>query len=198
MADQRTASPDLIADAQARFAALTNYEVMLRSTPADGEPVEVRYRYRKPGFVRVDFICPHAGAALLYSPETRKVLLWPFGFQTFPALTLSPDNLLIRGPSGHRIDRSDLGALLANVRKLQNTGDTCVTGDHMIGPHRATYLLVTGAADCAVDGVHRYQLWLDETTGLPVKVRSDDEHGEIETVWMDDLRIDALDGETFG
>ncbi len=189
---------DLIACAQARFDALTSYDVTLTSTSAEGAAVEVRYRFRKPGFVRIDFIHPHAGVALAYSPQTGNVLLWPFGFHTFPTLTLSPANPMIQGPSGHRIDRSDFGALLANVRKLQDAGNTHAAGDETIGSRRAASLIVTGAPDCAADGVHRYQLWLDETTGLPVKVSSDDERGAlIETVLMDDLRIDVLDSEPF-
>jgi hypothetical protein len=192
MTDRRPAAPDLIADAQARFDALANYEVTLRSTPAVGEPVEVRYCYQKPGFIRMDFIHPHAGAALAYSPKTGKVLLWPFGFHTFPRLTLSPDNPMIQGPSGHRVDQSDLGALLENVRGLQRAGDTRIAGYDAIGSHRVAHVVVTGVPGHAAAGVLRYQLWLDVTTGLPTKVISDDERGElIETVLMDDLQIDV-------
>jgi outer membrane lipoprotein-sorting protein len=198
MTDRLGAAPDLIADAQARFGALANYELTLRSTPAGGEPVEVSYCYRKPGFIRMDFIRPHAGATLSYSPETGKVLLWPFGFHTFPRLALSPDHPLIQGPHGHRVDRSDLGALLANVRELQRGGDSHLAGDDTIGSRRAAHLIVTGVPGHVAAGVFRYQLWLDAATGLPIKVTSDDERGElIETVLMDDLRIDVPDVKPF-
>ena len=70
---------DFVADAQARFDTLANYQVTLKSTSAGAEPVEVIYGYRKPGFVRMDFIRPHAGATLIYSPASGKVTLWPFG-----------------------------------------------------------------------------------------------------------------------
>ena len=128
MTDAPFGGRDLVADAQARFDALANYQVTLKSTSAGAEPVEVLYGYRKPGFVRMDFIRPHPGAALAYSPETGKVTLWPFGFDTFPRLTLSPDSRMIRSPRGHRVDQSDLGALLVNVRALQQHGETQVVG----------------------------------------------------------------------
>lgn len=198
MSDRFYAAPDLIADAQARFDALTNYAVTLCSTPSVGEPVEVRYRYRKPGFIRMDFIRPHAGAVLAYSPETGKVMLWPFGFHTFPRLALAPDNPIIQGPNAHRIDRSDLGALLTNVRELQRLGETQFAGHEAVGSRRAARLVVTGAPGHDVAGVGRYQLWLDVTTGLPIRVISAGGHGElIETVLMDDLRVDLPEIEPF-
>jgi len=124
---------DFVAHAQARFDALANYQVTLKSTSAGAEPVEVLYGYRKPGLVRMDFIRPHAGATLSYSPASGKVRLWPFGFGTFPGLTLSPDSHMIRSPQGHRVDQSDIGALLVNVRELQQHGDTQVVRAETVG-----------------------------------------------------------------
>jgi hypothetical protein len=184
---------DLIGGAQARFEALDNYAVTLRSAPAQGEPVEVRYQYRKPGLIRMDFVHPHAGATLVFNPETGKVLLWPFGFHTFPKLTLNPDSPMIQGPSGHRVDRSDLGGLLANVRQLQQAGQVDAGGD-TADDADAAHLVVTGASGHAVEGVHRYRLWFDAATGLPVKVISEDANdAPIETVWLDELCVDCAE-----
>ncbi|HEV3104696.1 MAG TPA: sigma-E factor regulatory protein RseB domain-containing protein [Trinickia sp.] len=192
------AGADLIDGAEARFNALENYEVTLRSTPANGEPFECGYCYRKPGWIRMDFVRPHAGAVLSYNPETGKLLLWPFGFHTFPKLTLGLDHPLIQGPQGHRIERTDLGSLLANVRQLGASGSARVIGDESVGERAARHVVVEGGPGCAVSGVHRYRLWLDETTGLPIKVVSEDEHGEtIETVVMDDLRVDVQEPKPF-
>ena len=192
MTDIPFADQDFVADAQARFDALANYQVTLKSTSAGAEPVEVLYGYRKPGFVRMDFIRPHAGAALIYSPETGEVTLWPFGFDTFPRLTLSPDSRMIQGPKGHRVDQSDLGALLVNVRALQQHGDTQVVGAEAIGMRRASHVIVTGRPGHVVAGVFRYELWFDVSHGLPVKVVSEGASREpIETVLMEDLRIDV-------
>jgi hypothetical protein len=192
MTDAPFADRDFVTDAQACFDALANYQVTLKSTSAGAEPVEVLYGYRKPGFVRIDFIRPHAGAALIYNPETNKVTLWPFGFDTFPRLTLSPDSRMIQGPKGHRIDQSDLGTLLVNVRALQQHGDTQVVGAETIGMRRASHVIVTGRSGHVVAGVSRYELWFDVSHGLPVKVVSEGALSEpIETVQMEDLRIDV-------
>lgn len=196
MTDAPLPGRDFVFDAQARFDALANYQVTLKSTSAGEEPVEVLYSYRKPGFVRMDFIRPHAGATLTYSPETGKVKLWPFGFDTFPRLSLSPDSRMIQSPQGHRVDRSDIGALLVNVRELQQHGDTQVVGDETIGIHRASHVVVTCKPGHAVTGVFRYELWFDVSHGLPIKVASEDASREpIETVLMEDLRIDVPESQ---
>lgn len=183
---------DFVSDAQARFDALANYQVTLKSTSAGVEPVEVRYGYRKPGFVRMDFIRPHAGATLTYSPETGKVTLWPFGFGTFPRLTLSPDSRVIQSPQGHRVDQSDIGALLVNVRKLQQRGDTQVVGVETIGMRRASHVIVMRGPAGVAAGVFRYELWFDVSHGLPIKVASEGASSEpMETVLMEDLLVDV-------
>ena len=183
---------DFVSDAQARFDALANYQVTLKSTPAGAEPVEIRYGYRKPGFIRMDFIRPHAGATLTYSPASGKVTLWPFGFGTFPRLMLSPDSRMIRSPQGHRVDESDIGALLVNVRTLQLHGITQVVGAESIGMCRATRVIVTCSPGHVATGVFRYELWFDMSHGLPVKVASEGASRKpIETVLMEDLRIDV-------
>lgn len=183
---------DFVAVAQARFDALTNYQVTLKSTSPGAEWVEVLYGYCKPGFVRMDFIRPHAGATLVYSPEAGEVMLWPRGFDTFPKLFLSPDSPMIRSSQGHRVDQSDIGALLANVRTLQQRGDTQAAGVEMVGAHRASHLIVTGTPGHTVNGVSRYALWFDENHALPIKIISEGaSHEPIETVLMEDLRIDV-------
>ena len=187
---------DFVAVAQARFDALANYQVTLKSTSAGAETVEVLYGYRKPGFVRMDFIRPHAGATLTFSPESGKVKLWPFGIDTFPRLTLSPDNHMIQSPQGHRVDESDIGALLVNVRELEQHGDTQVAGAETIGARETAHVIVTCRPGHLATGVFRYELWFDLSHGLPIKVVSEGEAREpIETVLMENLRIDVPDSQ---
>jgi len=192
MTDAPLTDRDFVSWAQARFDALANYQVTLKSTSPGTEPVEVLYGYRKPGFVRMDFIRPHAGATLAYSPASGKVKLWPFGFGTFPSLMLSPDSRMIQSPQGHRVDQSDIGALLVNVRELQQCGDTQVVGAETIGLRRTSHLIVTRRPGHLATRVFRYEVWFDERHGLPVKVASEGASREpIETVLMEDLRIDV-------
>jgi len=187
-----TDSANLIATAQQRFAALGSYRVTIRSTAGGNSALQVvRFYYRAPGLVRMEFVTPHAGAVLVYSPATGKVRLWPFGLDTLPVLTLAPDNPLIRGAHAHRVDRADAGALLANLRTLADGGSVAVAGAELIGHWKTTQLVVTGAAGRTVSGVHRYQIWLAEGTLFPVKVASYDLRGNrLECVLMDDVVLD--------
>ncbi|CAK0749180.1 exported hypothetical protein [Gammaproteobacteria bacterium] len=77
------------------------------------------------------------GAVLIYDPVSKQAYLWPFGHQTFPSFTLSPDNSLIQSPTGQQVDRSDVGALYQSVQALWEHGTIelpesgPVNGDHL-------------------------------------------------------------------
>lgn len=192
--------PDLLTSAIEYFHTVESYRVTIHSTHTDGEE-HIRYCYRRPGFVRMEFIRPHDGAVLVYNPVTRRVYLWPFGAGRFPEFNLSPGNPLIRSSRGQKVDRSDVGALFENVRALQAGGHTEILGDtkntcpgtreSMCG-HMILHLVVTGAGSFAVADVHRYELWLDTVTQFPLKVISrDQQNAIIETVTMEALEINV-------
>lgn len=182
---------DPLAAAIEHYQTVESYRVTIRSFHTGGEE-HIRYSYKKPGFVRMEFIRPHDGAVLVYNPSTRRVRLWPFGAGRFPELNLSPGNLLIRSSRGQHVDRSDVGALFENVRTLREGGNTEVLGEESMDGRAVLHLVVTGAGGVAVDGVHRYELWLDTKNRFPVKVISrDQQDGIIETVLMEDLEINA-------
>jgi outer membrane lipoprotein-sorting protein len=183
---------DPIALAAAQYRALESYQVTLHATDASGDTQVIRYFYRKPGQVRMEFIQPQRGAVLVYDPGARRVRLWPFGFGTFPSMTLSPDNPFIRSPRGQQVDRSDVGALLDNVRTLQQGGSTEARGEEVMGQWQTLHVVVTGPARVTVAGVHRYQLWLAQPTLFPVKVESWDLQDRlIESVLMDDVEFNV-------
>lgn len=192
------AMANLLTDAEARFEALHNYEVTLRSTDAAGAQEVIRYAYRKPGWVRMDFEQPHRGAVLIYAPDTRRVRLWPFGPGHWPMLDLAPDNPLLRNPRGHRVDRSDVGVLLVNIRVLSERGSTTLLGDAQLAGRAAASLEVTGPADSAADGVQRYRVWLARGIAFPLRVDSFAADGDlIESVDMSDVRVDVQFPERF-
>ena len=171
-----------------RYRAVESYQVTLRSSHGDQSDI-IRFSYKKPGFVRMDFVQPHEGAVLIYSPLTNDVRLWPFG-EGFFSLTLSPENPLVQSPTGQRVDRSDIGALLDNVKSLQREGETAVLGEETLGGRKTIRLAVSVAGNFVAGNVRRYELWLDSVTLLPLKVVSRDAENEIiETVVMDGLRI---------
>jgi outer membrane lipoprotein-sorting protein len=180
---------DLLLSSARGFEGIESYRVTMRSRDGDGEQV-IRYEYRRPGFVRMEFVRPHGGAVLVYDPVTKKARLQPFGFLKSFVLTLDPDNVLIRSPRGHSVDESDIGALLRAVRRLAERGTVEGRGEEEIGGRRTAVVEVAGDGDYSVGGIHRYVLWLDEATGLPVKVRAFDAGGALlEEVFMEDIEI---------
>jgi outer membrane lipoprotein-sorting protein len=188
--------PDPLASAIEHYRTVESYRVTIHSTHADGEEY-IRYYYKKPGYVRIEFIRPHAGAVLVYNPTTQSVRLWPFGVKHFPELSLSPGNPLIRSSRGQRVDRSDVGTLFENIRILGEGGNTEVAGEESINGRTVLHLIVIGSGNFAVAGVHRHELWLDTESQFPVKGISRDLQGAtIETVMMEDLEINAALPET--
>lgn len=119
---QNARSMDPIAFSQQSFNNLTSYQVMMRSSSPSDESKIIRYSFQKPGYVRMDFTQPHSGAVLIFNSVSGKVKLWPFGVGSLPILHLSPTNSLIQDERGHRVDRSDIGVLLGNIRHLHAKG----------------------------------------------------------------------------
>ena len=183
---------DPLDDAQTRFAALHTYQVTVQSSGSGGDRQAIHYFYRKPGWVRMEFIQPYRGMVLIYDPLKSRVRLWPFGMKHLPFLSLGPDHPLLRGAHGHRIDRSDVGALLANLRALRDRGSLTLLDDAEVAGRAATGLDIIGHADSAVTGVHRYRVWLARDTLFPLRVESFDLDGNlIETVDMADAEVDV-------
>ncbi len=187
---QNVRDTDPIAFSQQLFNNLTSYQVMMRSSPPSDESKIIRYSFQKPGYVRMDFTQPHSGAVLIFNPVSDKVTLWPFGVGTLPILHLSPTNSLIQDERGHRVDRSDIGVLLGNIRHLQREGATTTIGKENLAGRATTHVSVVGPGTMAVDGVHRYDVWLDNYHGLPAKVISYTPDGQrLETVFLDTMVI---------
>jgi len=165
------------------------YQVTVKSTVA-GKTDVLHYAYKKPGLVRMDFVSPHQGAVLVYDPAAHKAKLWPFGYHSFPSLSLSPDNGLIRSPTGQRVDRSDVGVLFENAKALQAGGGAAALGVETVGGQAALHVEVGTNDGVPIGAVYRYQLWLDQETGFPVKVLSYGKDGKlIESVEMEGLQI---------
>ncbi|MFQ5735423.1 MAG: outer membrane lipoprotein carrier protein LolA [Thermodesulfobacteriota bacterium] len=196
---------DIIQAADKSFAELDSYSVTLRSSMVDGAgggagKETIRYFYKKPGFVRMEFETPHRGAVLVYNPVTREVRLRPFGFLKPLVLTLSPHSSLIRSAHGHRVDESDIGTLLANVHALAGLGSAVVIGQgREAGGGDAVVVRVEGAEGREIDGVHRYVLWFSGRTHLPSRVNAYGNGGRmLEEVVMDDMDTDpGLDVDFF-
>ncbi len=188
---------DPISVAVKNYEDIHSYQVTLRSY-GDGSKEIIRYYYKKPGFIKMEFIKPHKGAVLVYNPLKDKVKLRPFGlFKSF-VLTMSPDSSLIKGSKDHKVKESDIGALLNMVKRFQKNGKTEIHGEDDLGEKKTIRVNVEGNSNFTVNSIHRYLLWLDLKTYLPLKVSAyslDDEL--IEEVLMDDLEINIIFSEDF-
>ena len=183
------AQPDPLTGAIEHFRTVETYRVTIRSVHAGGEE-HIRYYYRKPGFVRMEFIRPHAGAVMIYSPNTGRVRLWPFGAGNFPELRLKPGNSIIRSLSGMRVDHSDVGTLFENIRALREKGSSEMFGEETMDGRTVLHFIVRGEEGWTVADVHSSEMWLDTTSQFPAKVISRDIDGAIiETVMMEALEI---------
>jgi len=185
-----TANP--IQSALERYRDVSAYQVTVKSSGGAHNEI-LHYYFKKSGHIRMEFVTPHNGTVLVYDPIINEVRLWPFGYRTFPALTLSPENRLIQSGAGQRIDRSDVGALYRNVLALQKQGRTEIGGIEQFGGRETLHVTVEGNDGFSVGMVHRYQLWLDQATGFPAKISSHDAAGRlIEEVEMEGLLIDPV------
>ncbi|MCW8858276.1 MAG: DUF1571 domain-containing protein [Deltaproteobacteria bacterium] len=190
------AADNLLQQADEQFQAISTYATTLRSY-GESEQI-ITYRYKKPGYVRMDFVKPHKGAALVYRPDTGKVQLRPFGFSKSLTLTMKPTAKLVRSPTGRRVDKSDIGVLLKNAQQLAQFGSLNVLREETVRHNDMVVLEITGKEAFLVDGVHRYLLWLDKRLKLPRIVESyDNDNQLIEGLFLDDLSINLNFAEIF-
>lgn len=180
---------DPIDDALSAFRDLQSYSVTLKAQTDRTETI--KYHYKKPGYVRMEFEEPHKGALLAYDPHAKEVTLRPFGLLRSFKMRLSPESSIIRSSRGHTVDESDIGALLDTVDRLRKNGTVEVKGTEEAAGRTATLVEVRGKDGYEVDGINRYRLWFDEESRLPVRVEAYDAQGEaLEKVEMTELEID--------
>lgn len=186
-----TSSDDPLLKALKSFNGLKTYKVTLRSGESTS-PETIRYYYKKPGKVRMEFIEPHKGVVLVYDPVKKEARIWPFQSIKSFSVGLSPENRLIMSPTGHTVDKSDIGDLLKTAKKLQAEGIVRIIGEEVIGGRKSTLIEVRGNRDVSVEGVHIFHIWMDGKMFLPIKAASFDLKGSlIEEVLMDDLTVDV-------
>lgn len=185
-------SPDYLSLAVKSYQGITSYSVTLRSESRVGSEA-LRYYYKRPGVIRMEFIKPHKGATLVYNPKDGKVRVRPFESIKFFVLTFDPDNRTVKSSRGHRVDQSDIGTLLKTIEELRSHGEVEHTGNEKVGEREAIVLNIKGEGDYTVEGdIHRYLLWLDQASYLPLKVEAYGLKGDLlERVWMEDLKVDV-------
>ncbi|OLN31298.1 hypothetical protein DVDV_0086 [Desulfovibrio sp. DV] len=179
------------------YENVASYRVTLRVMHGNSNEI-IQYSFKKPGFVRMDFVRPHKGAVLVYDPAANRVRLQPFGISKAFALSLSPDSRLVKSPSGHQVNESDIGALLRRVLLLQKQGLATVQGEESVGGKATVLVNIEGKDGFSLDATHRFLLNLDAVTLLPLQVRTYDVAGNLlEEVLMDDLETDVRFDDRF-
>jgi len=181
---------DLLEKAIKTFENVESYTVTLRSEKDSGIEV-IKYQYKKPGHIRMEFVTPHQGALLTYDPEEKKVRVRPFrSFKSF-VLTFDPSSSFVKSPRGHRVDESDIGTLLRVAAELARHGSIEESGTGKIKGRPTDIITITGEDGYTVEkDVNKYVLYLERSTGLPLKAEALDRNGElIERVLMDDLEV---------
>lgn len=172
--------------AHERFLALRSYTARINTYAGGDEQID--YSYRTPGHIRMDFISPHKGTALVYDPDGGIVRLRPFKALKFLVLKLKPTDRLIRSKRGHTVDRSHLGALIDNALKVEASGSSEVIGTDTEDGKEAVTVEVTGREGFESLGVNRYLLWLDAEDLMPLRAEAFDKSGEL----LEGVRIEGL------
>jgi len=173
----------------ARYREVASYRVTIHSRSDDSTEI-FRYFFKRPGFVRMEFVQPHKGAVLVYDPRKKEAQLKPFGFFKSLVLTLSPNNPLITSSRGHRVDASDIGALLATAKSLRAHGKAKSMETVAEGGRKRVLVAIEGNESAVVAGsVHRCLLWLDAETFLPVRTVTYDENGAL----VEDVSLEGLE-----
>lgn len=104
----------LLKKMEAAYARIEDYQtnVEVKNYKSDGssETQKFLYTFKKPKWVRIDFESPHSGMILIYPDKNGKVRVEPPGLAHIFKFDLSPENPLLRTPSGQRIDQTNLGS----------------------------------------------------------------------------------------
>jgi outer membrane lipoprotein-sorting protein len=139
------------------------------------ESKRFRYTFRKPDQLRIDMRAPQPGTVLIYPDQQGKVTLRPGGWSGFVTLHLAPDNAMLASGSGQRIDQSDFGLLLRNMRHSltgQRRGEVLLSET----PERVTIEVL--ADDHFLPGVQTlYRFVIDKATWLPQEVHESTAQG---------------------
>lgn len=172
-----------------RFSALDHYTTLLDSEGEDGRN-RIVYTYKKPGYIRMDFVRPHKGARLIYNPVTDRVALRPFSTGLLQ-MDLAPDNRMITDPKGHTVDRSDIGSLIDSAMRYAAEGVVTPMPPEQVEGKQCPRILIEGKAVT-------YLLWIHPALGLPIKVVKLFSGGGQETVFLRNLVVDGpLAGDIF-
>jgi outer membrane lipoprotein-sorting protein len=126
------------------------------------------YTFKKPKSIRIELVSPHPGLTLVYPDPNGKILVKPPGLMSIFTLHLGLDDPLLETPFRQRMDQTDLGVLIKNIRHSvtdQRRGPVSLSQD------QETIRIQVLADDHFRKGVEtRYQFLISKAFWLPVEV----------------------------
>lgn len=159
---QMEAAYDEVNDYQAEV------EVMLFEKDGSIKSEKSLYTFKKPKWIRIELLPPSPGIVLVYPDPNGKALMKPQGVLSVLTFHLSLDDLLLQSPSGQRMNQTDLGLLIKNIRHSvtdQRRGPVSLSED------KDTFQIQVLADDHFRRGVETsYQYLISKELRLPVEV----------------------------
>jgi hypothetical protein len=166
---------------ESAYEAVKDYSVLVQVTPAvenaGSRAEEFIYTFKKPRQVRIDFQIPQPGTILIFPDEEGKVLVRPWGWR-FLDLHLAPDSLFLSNPSGQRIDQTDFGLLIRNMRRSLDGGRR--GPPEIIEGERYVKIEVLAENHFHDGKITKYQFRIDKMTYLPAEIEEWTPEGVLE------------------
>ena len=146
----------------------TEVEVTIYNKDGSFKTEKSLYTFKKPKWIRLDFESSHPRMILVYPDRNGKVLMRLPGLLPVLTFHLMLDDPLLETPSGQRIDQTDLGLLIKNIRHSltdQRRGPVSISED------KDTIQIQVLANDHFREGVETtYQFLISKELWLPVEV----------------------------
>ncbi len=159
------------------YSAVNDYQANMETTTyqesGSSQTKKFLYTFKKPKRIRLDFESPDKGMILVYPDKNGKVAVHRhFTFH------LSPDSSFLRVSPGQRIDQTDLGLLITNIRHSLTDQRR---GPVKISEEDGNIEIRVLAEDHFRKGVTtQYRFTIDERLWLPVKVEEFTSGGGLE------------------
>jgi len=146
----------------------TEVEVTIYNKDGSFKTEKSLYTFKKPKWIRLDFESSHPRMILVYPDRNGKVLMRLPGLLPVLTFHLTLDDPLLKTPSGQRIDQTDLGLLIKNIRHSltdQRRGPVSISED------KDTIQIQVLANDHFREGVETtYQFLISKERWFPVEV----------------------------
>lgn len=146
----------------------TEVEVRVYNKDGSFKTKKSLYTFKKPKWIRIEVVSPFPRMVLVYPDRQGKVLMRLPGLLPVFTFHLMLDDPLLETPSGQRIDQTDLGLLIKNIRHSltdQQRGPLSISED------QDSFQIQVLADDHFREGVAtRYQFRISKELWLPVEV----------------------------